>query len=335
LIRTLTNVLYQVLVIRAKNENQYMSGHHHCNHDHSEHGHHPEAGHAHIHPVTNNLKVAFFLNLSFTIIEFIGGVLTNSMAILADAIHDLGDTFAIGSSLFLENYAQKGRSNTFSFGYKRFSPLSALINSIILLVGSIIIVYESVPRLLNPEPVASEGMLYLAILGVLMNGAAVLRLKKGGNSINQRTVMLHLMEDALGWVAVLIGSGVMLLTNWVIIDPILSIGIALFILWNATKNLRGVLRIFLQATPENVDIEKIRKTLTSLPGVVDIHDIHVWTMDGHYHILSVHLVLAEDKRLNELAELRAEVQRALTDYNIDHITIQFEVIGEKCVLETH
>ncbi|MEO0332048.1 MAG: cation diffusion facilitator family transporter [Bacteroidota bacterium] len=303
---------------------------HHCNHDHNHHQH----GRAHVHPVTSNLKVAFLLNLFFTIIEFVGGALTNSVAILADAVHDLGDTFAIGSALFLENYSQKGRSKTFSFGYKRFSPLSALINSIILLVGSIIIVYESIPRLLNPEPVASEGMLYLAILGVLMNGAAVLRLKRGGNSINQRTVMLHLMEDALGWVAVLIGSGLMLVTNWVIIDPILSIGIALFILWNAFKNLRKVLMIFLQATPENMDIESIRRRLRSLNEVVDVHDTHLWTMDGQYHILSVHLVVEEDKRLNELADLRVRVYQQLSDYHIDHITIQFEVVGESCALET-
>jgi len=312
-----------------------MSGHHHCNHDHSEDGHHHEAGHAHIHPVTSNLKVAFFLNLTFTIIEFIGGVLTNSMAILADAIHDLGDTFAIGSSLFLENYAQKGRSKTFSFGYKRFSPLSALINSIILLVGSIIIVYESVPRLLNPEPVASEGMLYLAILGVLMNGAAVLRLKKGGNSINQRTVMLHLMEDALGWVAVLIGSIVMLFADIPIIDPILSLGIALYILWNAFKNLRKVLHIFLQGTPRNVDLEEVKKDLLKLEHVQDIHDTHVWTMDGSYNILTFHLVIRENKKLSELAELRKQVIDMLKNHHIDHTTVQFEVPGEVCELEEH
>lgn len=303
---------------------------HDCNHDHDHHH-----GGAHVHPVTSNLKVAFVLNLLFTIIEFIGGALTNSVAILADAVHDLGDTFAIGSALFLENYSEKGRSKTFSFGYKRLSPLSALINSIILLVGSIIIVYESIPRLLSPEPVQAEGMLYLAMLGVLMNGAAVLRLKRGGNSINQRTVMLHLMEDALGWVAVLIGSGVMLLTDWVIIDPILSIGIALFILWNAFRNLRKVLMIFLQATPENVDIEHIRQTLRSIDEVIDIHDTHLWTMDGQYHILSVHLVVEEDKRLNELADLRTKVQQQLSHYQINHVTIQFEVVGEKCALERH
>lgn len=314
-----------------KEDHHNSHQHDHAGHDHDHSGH----DHAHAHSITSNLKVAFFLNLSFTIIEFIGGIFTNSMAILADAIHDLGDTFAIGSSLFLENYAQKGRSKTYSFGYKRFSPLSALINSVILLVGSIIIVYESVPRLLNPEPVDYQGMLYLAIFGVLMNGAAVLRLKKSSDSINQRTVMLHLLEDALGWVAVLVGSIVMLLTDWALIDPLLSVGIALFILWNAFKNLRKVMRIFLQATPENVDIENIRQTLRSLDDVVDIHDTHLWTMDGQYHILSVHLVLNEDKRLNELSDLRNRVQQELKEFNIDHITVQFEVQGEKCVLETH
>ncbi len=294
-------------------------------------GHH----HEHDHSVTGNLKVAFFLNLAFTILEFIGGVLTNSMAVLSDAIHDLGDTFAIGSSLFLENYSQKGRSKNFSFGYKRFSPLSALINSIILLVGSLIIIIESVPRLLNPEPVNAEGMLYLAILGVAFNGAAVIRLKKKGSSVNQRTVMLHLMEDALGWVAVLIGSIVMMLAYIPIIDPVLSLGIALYILWNAFKNLKSVLHIFLQGTPENVDLEEVRRTLVKLEDVQDIHDTHVWTMDGTYNILTVHLVIQENKTLNELTSLRKKVKAVLKNHHIDHITVQFEVLGEICELEEH
>ena len=249
-------------------------------------GHHHDHDHAHSHSVTGNLKVAFFLNLSFTIIEFIGGALTNSMAIFSDAIHDLGDTFAIGAALFLENYSHRGRSKNFSFGYKRFSPLSALINSVILLAGSLIIIVESVPRLLNPEPVNAEGMLYLAIAGVVFNGAAVLRLRNKESSVNQRTVMLHLMEDALGWVAVLIGSIVMLFADIPIIDPILSLGIALYILWNAFKNLRKVLHIFLQGTPRNVDLEEVKKDLLKLEHVQDIHDTHVWTMDGSYNILT-------------------------------------------------
>jgi len=301
-------------------------------HEHNhEHGH----AHAHTHGVSSNLKVAFVLNLLFTIIEFVGGIFTNSMAILSDAIHDLGDTFAIGSSLFLENYSEKGRSKQFTFGYKRFSPLAALINSVILLAGSIIIIYETVPRLLQPEAVNAEGMLYLAILGVLMNGAAVLRLKKGGSSLNQRTVMLHLLEDALGWVAVLIGSVVMLIWEVPIIDPILSLGIAAYILWNALRNLKSVLKVFLQATPENVDIEEINQELQNIVGVTSVHDTHVWSMDGEYHILTTHLVLKEDKSLHEIAAIRAAAHGVLKKNHIEHATIQCEYEGEVCELKEH
>ncbi|MEK6477924.1 cation diffusion facilitator family transporter [Catalinimonas sp. 4WD22] len=301
-------------------------GHHHGEHDHED-GHH--------HAISSNLKVAFFLNLSFTIIEFIGGWFTNSMAILSDAIHDLGDTFAIGSSLFLENYSQKGRSNKYSFGYKRFSPLSALINSVILLAGSVIIIVEAVPRLINPESVNAQGMLYLSIAGLVFNGAAVFRLKKGGKSINQRTVMLHLMEDVLGWAAVLVGSIVMIFADLPIIDPILSLCIAVYIFWNAFQNLRQVMNIFLQAIPENVDIEKVKAALASIEDIQEMHDTHIWTLDGNYNILSVHLVIRENMRLSELADLRTKVNDVLKNFQIDHITTQFEVPGEVCELQKH
>ena len=288
-----------------------------------------------MHPVTGNLKVAFVLNATFTIIEFVGGILTNSMAILADAVHDLGDTLAIGSSLFLESYAQKGRSNAYSFGYKRFSPLGALINGIILLAGSVVIIIETVPRLLSPEPVDAQGMLYLAILGVLMNGAAVWKLRREKDSLNQRTVMLHLMEDALGWVTVLLGSVVLLFTDYYWIDPLLSLGIAGFILWNAFKNLRQVLKIFLQATPDNVNIKVIRQQVLQLGEIADVHDMHVWTLDGQYHVLSAHLVLHQSRPVHELAAVRAQVNKLLKQHCIDHITVQFEVAGEVCELQTH
>lgn len=302
------------------------SHHHHHDHEHDE---------QHVHGITSNLKVAFFLNLTFTVIEFIGGAITNSMAILSDAVHDLGDTFAIGSALFLEQYSEKGRSKKFTFGYKRFSPLAALINAVILLAGSIIIIYETIPRLINPEPVNAQGMLYLAILGVLMNGAAVFRLKKGKSSLNQRTVMLHLLEDALGWVAVLIGSVVMLFTDLPIIDPILSLGIAAFILWNAVRNLKSVLSVFLQATPENVDIEEVNQELGKIPGVVSVHDTHVWSMDGNYHILTTHLVLKENKSLHEIATIRIAANDILKKNHIEHATIQCEYEGEVCELKEH
>lgn len=300
------------------------------NHDHEHHHAMP-----HVHPVTQNLKVAFFLNFTFTLIEFVGGLLTNSVAILSDAVHDLGDTFAIGSSWFLENYSQKGRTKHYSFGYKRFSPLSALINAAILLTGSFFIVFETVPRLFQPEAVHTQGMLLLGVLGVMMNGAAVLRLKKSKHSINEKTIMLHLMEDTLGWIAVLIGAVVMHFTGWTIIDPLLSLCIAVYIFVNAFKSLRSVLKIFLQATPEDVDIESIKEDLLGMEEVVGLHDTHVWTMDGQYNILTVHLVISENKTLTELAGIRDKVNHVLKKHHIHHITIQFEVPGEVCELEQH
>ena len=177
-------------------------GHHHHHHDHSHD--------------TGNIKVAFFLNLSFTIIEIIGGLMTNSMAILADALHDLGDSLSLGISWFLEKVSEKKPDETFTFGYARFSLLAAFINSMVLIVGSTIILYHVIPRLLNPEPVEASGMLLLSILGIVMNGLAVLRLKKG-SSMNEKVVTWHLMEDILGWVVVLVASIVLMFVDWPII----------------------------------------------------------------------------------------------------------------------
>lgn len=307
----------------------------HSHHHHDDHNHDHDHGGQHVHGITSNLKIAFFLNLTFTVIEFIGGAITNSMAILSDAVHDLGDTFAIGSALFLERYSEKGRSKRFTFGYKRFSPLAALINSVILMAGSIIIIYESIPRLLDPEPVNAKGMLLLAILGVAINGLAVLRLKKGKDSLNQRTVMLHLLEDVLGWVAVLIGSIIMYFTDISIIDPLLSLGIAAYILWNTLRNLKSILSVFLQATPDNVDIENIDQQLGKIPGVISVHDTHVWSLDGNYHILTTHLVLNENKSLQEIASIRASSNEVLKNNHIEHATIQCEYEGEVCELKEH
>ena len=165
-------------------------------------------GHHHNHhrrgQSTKNLKVAFFLNLSFTVIEFIGGLITGSMAIMSDALHDLGDSISIGLSWYFQNLSEKKRDNTFSYGYKRFSLLGAIINAVVLLVGSVIIISKAAPAIMNPSQVNEKGMLYIAIFGVVVNGAAVLRLRKG-SSINERVISLHLLEDVLGWVAVLIG----------------------------------------------------------------------------------------------------------------------------------
>ncbi|WP_299462910.1 cation diffusion facilitator family transporter [uncultured Microscilla sp.] len=307
-------------------ESLHTHDHHSCNHDHAN-------GHPHVHPVTSNLKVAFFLNFCFTIIELIGGVLTNSMAIMSDAIHDLGDTIAIGSAWFMERYSEKGCDDRYNYGYKRFSPLSAFITSVILIVGSVFIFIETIPRLIHPEAVNAKGMLLLAILGVTMNGLAVLRLKSGNNdSINQKAVMLHLMEDALGWVAVLVGSIVMLFADVPIIDPILSLLIAVYILYNAFKNLRAILNVFLQAVPPKFNLETTKEKILKIPHVLDLHDVRVWSMDGSDMIMSLHLVVEENLSSAQYKALKYEVKHTCQHLHIGHVTLEIETPSEGCKL---
>ena len=209
--------------------------------------------HHHHHNGTENIRVAFWLNLAFTIIEIIGGFLTNSLAILSDALHDLGDSLSLGLAWYFQNLSKKGRDRKFSYGYRRFSLLGAIINSIVLVVGSIFIITEAIPRVMDPQSTNATGMIGLAILGVLVNGAAVLKLKKG-HTQNEKVAALHLLEDVLGWVAVLIGSIIIYFTNWFIIDPLLSLGIALFILFNVYKSIKSSMSKIAVA-PVNADIE--------------------------------------------------------------------------------
>lgn len=303
---------------------------HKCNHSHNHEHSHGE--HGHIHPITKNLTVAFLLNISFTIIEFIGGFLTNSVAILSDAVHDLGDSVAIGSALYFEKRSEKKRDQKFSYGYRRFSTLAALINTVVLTTGSVVIIIEAVPRFLNPEQVHSSGMMLLALLGILMNGLAFFRLRGNDSSVNNRTVMLHLLEDALGWVAVLIGSIIIYYTQWYIIDPILSFGIAAYILVNAVKNFNQVWQIFMQAVPKKVDYQHVEKMLVQLTSVKEVHDIHIWSLDGEFNIASLHLVMAQNLNNYNAEEVKAEARSILKQEGIQHVTIELEGPEEHCDL---
>ncbi|MEZ4945492.1 MAG: cation diffusion facilitator family transporter [Cyclobacteriaceae bacterium] len=292
-------------------------------HSHDHHHHHDHA--------EGNIKVAFFLNLAFTIIEIVGGILTNSLAILSDALHDLGDSLSLGLSWYFQKLSKKGRTKSFSFGYKRFSLLGAIINSIVLVAGSIIILSKAIPQIFHPEEVHVQGMFYLAILGIVVNGAAVLQLRKG-SSMNERVVSLHLLEDVLGWVAVLIGSVIMMYFDAPFIDPLMSVLIAVYILFNVYKNLKKSMVIILQGIPEEVSIESIREKLRSIQAITNVHDCHVWSMDGNYNVLTVHLVLDKDYPLSEQVALKQQVKQILKGESINHITIEFENQDEHCEL---
>jgi len=293
----------------------------------------PESGSPHQdnHP-TANIKAALVLNSAFIILEIVGGILTNSMAILSDALHDLGDSLSLGLAWYFQKLSGRRKDKLFSFGYKRFSLMGAVINSMVLLVGSIFVLNETIPRLFYPEPANARGMFILALLGVAVNGMAALRLGKG-NSINERVVSLHLWEDVLGWLAVLIGSVIMIFIELPIIDPILSVAITLFILFNIFKNLKNSFRIFLQGVPTDTDIDHIKKQVLSLPGVDSIHDIHVWTLDGQYNILTLHLVLKEINDYQRIKKMKQHIKRLLKDQNINHITIEIDKTDDECFLE--
>ena len=296
-------------------------------HDHAHHHHHG----AHVHS-TGNLKVAFWLNTAFAVFELVGGLYTNSVAILSDALHDFGDSLSLGLAHYFEKKSSKRRDQYFSYGYKRFSLLGAFINSVVLILGSVFVLQEAFKRLGHPEHPNAKGMLLFAIVGVVVNAAAMLRLKKG-STVNERVVSLHFLEDVLGWVAVLIGSVVMMFKDIPVLDPILSILIAAFILFNVYKNIRYAFKIVLQAIPDDVNVEEIKKKILSVPGVVDVHDMHTWSLDGQYNIMTIHVALRQETTMNEGAMIKEEIRHCVQHLNIQHLTVELELENQKCDLK--
>lgn len=310
----------------------HEEGHHDCNHDHGDHSH--GAPGMHVHPVVKNMRIALILNLGFTFIEFVGGILTNSVAVLSDAVHDLGDSIAIIAAMWLEKHSLKGRSVNFTYGKRRFSILAAFFTSLILILGSGFIITEAVQRFFNIEKVDSTGILWLSLLGIFFNGLAFLRLRKSNeNSLSQRAVSLHLLEDVLGWICVLVGSIIMYFTEWYWIDPLLSLGIAAFILYNAIRNITTAIRIFLQTVPQGFDEAALRTEITALDAVTAVHDIHCWTMDGEYNVISLHVTVKEDFPKENWYTLRNQVLSITQAHKLQHATIQIESEEENCGLE--
>lgn len=286
------------------------------------HHHHTEPGH-------RNIRLAFFLNLTFTVIELVGGIWTNSAAILSDALHDLGDSLSLGVAWYFQKLSTRSSDHRFTYGYRRFSVLGAIINSLVLITGSAVILIETIPRLIRPETPNAQGMIYLAIGGLIFNGIAAYRMTNG-HSLNERAMYLHLLEDVLGWAATLLAAIIIEFTGLVLLDPVLAILIALFILFNVYKNLRKALKIILQATPEGIDPQKIHNDLRSISEVEDAHDCHIWSMDGNYHILSIHLVLHKLDNEADLMRIKSRAKEILKDHGVDHSTIEFEVEKEHC-----
>lgn len=283
--------------------------------------------HNHLVPGRNkNILVAFFLNAGFAVIELIGGYLTNSVAIYSDALHDFGDSLALLFSYFAEKLSYKNADKKFTFGYRRFSVLSALINGVILLVGSLFVIYEASQRIMSPEKVSPEGMLGLAILGVLVNSFAAYRLSKD-DGMNTKMVMLHLLEDLLGWFAVLIVSIVLLYKPWYVLDSILSVLISLVILRGVYKNLIRVGMIFLQTFPDGLELEQLKNEVMELGLVNDIHAVKGWSIDDTSYYLRFHILVPEETKIGTVDSLKVKIKDILNKYNVTYSTIEFESVN--------
>jgi cobalt-zinc-cadmium efflux system protein len=266
--------------------------------------------------------------LGFSIIELIGGFLTNSIAILTDALHDFGDSLAMALAWFFQKLSHKKRNAKFSFGYRRFSLLGAIINSVVLLTGSIIMIIGAVGRIIAPQQSDAKGMLILAVLGLVINGLAILKLRKG-KGLNARAVLLHLLEDVLGWAAVLVGSIVMIFVDVPILDPILSLGIAVFILYNVVRNLKNSFYIILQAVPQGIDIEQIKNCITVVPNVLAVHDIHIWSLDDDYVVMSAHIVVGTEDH-DIASQIKKDIRSNLLARHVNHVTLELEFHQEDC-----
>jgi cobalt-zinc-cadmium efflux system protein len=289
---------------------------HHHSHDHS----------------SKNLKTAFFLNLGFTIFELIGGYYVNSVAIISDAIHDLGDSLSLGTSWYLDVKSKQSPTKGFSFGYRRFSLLGALINSIVLIAGSIYVIKEAIGRILNPESSNATGMLIFAIIGVAVNGYAAWKLSKG-KTLNERVISWHLLEDVLGWTAILIVSIVLHFKDIQYLDPALSLLITIYILWNVISRLKETLVIFLQGEPVDVDRDLIEREILQIEHVDSIHHTHIWSLDGEHHVFTTHLKLGPIQDLNEMLSIKNQVKEIMKKYPFEHYTIETEIDSELCGLE--
>jgi len=272
----------------------------------------------------NNILIAFILNLFFSVFEFLGGIFTGSVAIVSDAIHDIGDALSIGISYFLEKKSKKQPDNIYTYGYARYSVIGGVITTFILLFGSVAVIINATKRIINPTEINYNGMIIFAVVGVIINFAAAYFTREG-DSINQKAVNLHMLEDVLGWAVVLIGALIMRFTNFKILDPLMSIGVAIFILINALKTLKEVIDLFCEKIPNGIQIDEIKHHLIHIDGVIDVHHIHIWSLDGNSNYATMHIVTNENTK-----EIKNKIKEELKEHGISHSTLEFETEDEKC-----
>ena len=264
--------------------------------------------------------LAFFLNLSYAIVEFIAGGVFGSSAVLADSVHDLGDAVAIGVSAVLETISNREEDSRYTLGYKRFSLLGALVTAVILMTGSVFVILENITKIFHPQPVNDEGILWLGIIAVTINVLASLVVRKGKTK-NESILSLHFLEDTLGWIAVILMAIVLRFTDWYILDPLLSLVISFFILSKAIPRFWSTLKIFLDAVPEGVDIEQVKSDLEQLDHVASVNQLNLWTMDGLEKNAIIHVCLEHVKHMEVCKE---SIRNLLKDCGFQNITIEVD-----------
>lgn len=270
------------------------------------------------------ILTAFVLNLIFAVFEFIGGALTGSVAIISDSVHDLGDSVSIGISYILEEKSQKEPDDKYTFGYGRYSVLGSLIMTVILIVGSVFVIIQACDRIIHPVEIDYNGMILFAVFGVGVNLVAAIA-TRGDGSLNQKAVSLHMFEDVLGWCVVLLGAVLMKFTDITYIDPIISIGVAIFLLVHAFKHFKEICDIFFEKTPHGIDIAELKHHLNEIDGVLGVHHFHLRTLDGVNHIATLHIVTSSDP-----AAIKKAVKEELLEHGISHTTVEIETPDEEC-----
>ena len=264
--------------------------------------------------------VAFFLNLTYAIVEFIAGGVFGSSAVLADSVHDLGDAISIGISAFLETISNREEDRQYTLGYKRFSLLGALVTAVILITGSILVILENTTKLFNPQPVNDEGILWLGMIAVTINVLASLVVRKGQTK-NESILSLHFLEDTLGWLAVILMAIVLRFTDWYILDPLLSLVISIFILIKAIPRFWSTLKIFLDAVPEGLDIKQVKNGLERLDNVASLNQLNLWTMDGLEKNAIVHVCI---KEVGNMEACKESIRIFLKDCGFQNVTIEVD-----------
>lgn len=306
---------------------------HDHSHTHQETGHsHDHGGHGHSHShtqdvdfssrdsTTRNIKIVFFLNAIFAVIEFVFGGLFNSTAIITDAIHDTGDALSIGVAWFFQKISTREANEKYTFGHQRFSLVGALITAVVLLGGSTVLLFHVIPELFNPEPVNYQGMFWLAIFAICSKLFCMWLMSKG-SSQNESLLNMHMLEDLLGWIGVLIVSIVVHFTSWYILDPILSLLIALFIIYKTWPMFLDTVEIFLDATPKEVNKEKVEEEILAIDGVEAISHLHIWSIDGEENSLTITVSLSKGD-IQAQEQTKETIRKLVEPFNTTHSTIE-------------